>query len=183
MPATTCFMKSNGHRRVFVEEMRVAKYNAAIETHKRCDSISMALITGMLAISGFSVSLYNSIRSDYASSIGSNGVAPYIFLASDVIVIILCLMYRKSSDDARVARNVARELESEHSDGRPYDGISYVLYNMAPYTPGSSDEKERVRKDYRSSRPPLLSTSIYRLVNYLAFVLVFFLTAAFCMLR
>ncbi len=166
-----------------MEDMRVAKYNAAIETHKRCDSISMALITGMIAISGFSVSLYNSVNSGCSYSVGSNYYAPYIFLASALVVSILYFMYRKSADDARVARNVARQLEEEHSNGKPYDGISYVLYNMAPYTPGDSDEKERLRRDYGSTKPPLFSGSIFRLVNYLELILVGFLIFAFCMVR
>lgn len=148
-----------------MEDMRTAKYNAAIETHQRCDSISMALITGMLAISGFSVSLYNSMSpSPYAS---------YIYIASGFVVFILYLMYRKSSNDARRARNVARALESNGSDG-----ISYVLYNLA-YGKDEA-EKERLRTDYESKKPPLISLSIFRLVNYLALLLIAFLIAAFC---
>lgn len=118
-----------------MEDKRIAKYTAAIETHRHCDTVSMALVAGMLATCGSSMALFNSVSSSaYAC------YAPYVFAITAIIATVLYCMYRRSSEHSRIARNVARCLAFE--DG---PGISYVLFEMYH---GENGEKERLKKEY-----------------------------------
>lgn len=150
-----------------MDSMREAKYTAAIQTHRHCDTISMALVTGIIAVSGFSVSLYNTLS--------ANCYVSYIFIAAATVNLMLYLMYRESSDNARIARNVARALESGDSEG-----ISYVLYNLKY---GNIAVKKKLADNFGSKRPPFFGTSIFRLVNYLAIVLILIMIIAFIVTR
>lgn len=101
--------------------MKNEKYKAAIETHKFYDTISQALIVGMISVAGVPYFSYDKDK------IALFGTIP--FWGTIGILSILLIIYRHCAYYANVARNVAIEIEESKSDeeSKKIIGVSHAL--------------------------------------------------------
>jgi len=79
------------------------RYKAAIDTHKLYDTVSIAIVGGMFAVTGASFLIYEKV--------GLNKLAVIVFIATALLLIPLLIIYRKSAFYANTARNVASVLK------------------------------------------------------------------------
>src|SRR5207248_2672671 len=105
------------------------KYQAALETHKHYDNISLTICIGMVAVVGACVSVYPNIKFPRVGALA--------FFAGAVIIGFLFWLYRKCAISALIARNYSAELEREDF---PY-GVSWVLVHI-----NDRDQKELRQK-------------------------------------
>ena len=92
-------------------------YQAAISSHAHYDNLSIAIVTGMIAITGaaFAIDAPNSFRFGNA----------LVLVSTAVVVLILLRIYAKCARSALIARNLSAKLEVADF---PY-GFSYVSVN------------------------------------------------------
>jgi hypothetical protein len=94
------------------------KYQAALETHKHYDNLSLTICIGMIAVVGACFSIYSNIKFPRGGAL--------VFFAGAVIIGFLFWLYRKCAISALIARNYSAELEREDI---PY-GVSWVLVHI-----------------------------------------------------
>ncbi len=97
-------------------------YQAVISSHAHYDNLSIAIVTGMIAVTGAAFTV------DAPSSFPFGNVL--VLFSTAAIVLILLRIYKNCSRSALIARNLSAKLEV---DDFPY-GFSYVSIN-------SEDEK------------------------------------------
>jgi hypothetical protein len=91
------------------------KYKAAIETHRQYDTLSIAAVGGMFAVTYGCYNLHKELSAIMYTK--------YFYIMGAAAIAILYLLYLKLSIYATIARNVARVLEK--TDGL---GVSEVYY-------------------------------------------------------
>jgi len=138
---------------------REKRYQAALDTHKHYDNVSLAIGTGMIVVTGACFSIY--------SQISTQRLGALVFFAGAVIVRILFILYTKSAKSALIARNFSSALEESDL---PY-GVSYVLVNI------SDPNHEELRKRYLPQESKGLGVGT-RTVKNVALSLVIFLLVA-----
>jgi hypothetical protein len=97
---------------------REERYQAALQTHAHFDNLSVAIVSGMVAVTGAAFAIKPS------SSIPSGGAL--VLLISSVVVLVLLKLYINCARSALIARNLSAELEIRDL---PY-GISHVSINI-----------------------------------------------------
>jgi hypothetical protein len=82
---------------------RVDKYNAALDSHKHYDTLSISTVAGMFAVTYGCYSLHKDLKSILYTE--------YLFLIGVLALFLLLLLYGMLSRYALISRKVSEELE------------------------------------------------------------------------
>ena len=105
------------------------KYQAALETHKHYDNISLTICVGMIAVVGACFSIYSNIK--------CQRIGMLVFFAGVPIIGCLFWICRKCIISALIARNYSAELEREDLEY----GVSWLLVHLND--PDKTELKEK----------------------------------------